>query len=262
MRMPLHTLNTIVLGEYKPCWNVFLVFILAAGILSCKGAANRASVKAIESMGSTAEKGPAILEIVHPIDKKVDPSELVNLISKGRAERVSTYQWKNHLVVYSSLTNMESLRVKAKAQWPDYAIKLYKDPFYAFQKEQCGEGTIAKEWEHTLLTANLVEDTLMQKEYLMHHAQQQTKWPEVAKGFCQANFQQLLLFKEGRQLMLIISTPKDSSLAVLNPRTTKNNPRMNEWNTLMQKYQEGIAGTQPGEVWVFLEPVNRDRDKQ
>jgi hypothetical protein len=41
----------------------------------------------------------------------------------------------------------------------------------------------------------------------------------------------------------------------LNPKTSENNPRVDEWNAIMKKYQEGIPGTKPGEVWVFLKPV-------
>ena len=81
------------------------------------------------------------------------------------------------------------------------------------------------------------------------------EWPEVAKGFCAASFQQLLVFRNGRQLMLVISIPKGESLDELNPKTTENNPRVNDWNELMKKYQEGIPGTAQDEVWVFLQQL-------
>jgi hypothetical protein len=58
--------------------------------------------------------------------------------------------------------------------------------------------------------------------------------------------------------MLIISIPKGESLDKLNPRTTANNPRVDEWNKIMKKYQEGIKGTKPGETWVFLKPMNNE----
>jgi hypothetical protein len=55
--------------------------------------------------------------------------------------------------------------------------------------------------------------------------------------------------------MLVISIPKGGSLDKLNPKTTENNPRVDEWNKIMSKYQEGIPGTKPGEVWVFLNEI-------
>ena len=126
---------------------------------------------------------------------------------------------------------------------------------YAFDQSHCDSSGVAAQWDQVLLTANLVADTSKQKEYLQYHATQFEKWPEVAKGFCHAQFQQLLVYKKERQLMLVISIPHGESLDRLNPKTTENNPRVDEWNRLMQQYQEGIPGTIPGEVWVFLKPV-------
>uniref|UniRef100_UPI000299F757 L-rhamnose mutarotase n=1 Tax=Pedobacter agri TaxID=454586 RepID=UPI000299F757 len=81
------------------------------------------------------------------------------------------------------------------------------------------------------------------------------KWPEISKGFCNAEFQRLAIFKKDRQLMLIISIPKGKKLDDLNPKTTLNNPTVDEWNAIMKKYQEGIEGTKPAEVWVFFKPI-------
>ena len=55
--------------------------------------------------------------------------------------------------------------------------------------------------------------------------------------------------------MLVISVPKGKSLDELNPKTTENNPRVDKWNAIMGKYQEGIEGTKPGEKWIFLKNV-------
>jgi L-rhamnose mutarotase len=97
----------------------------------------------------------------------------------------------------------------------------------------------------------------MQQEYVDAHTTQFDKIPQIAEGFCNANFQQLLVFKNGRQLMLVISIPKGESLDKLNPKTTENNPQMIEWNKRMSKYQEGIEGTKKGEIWVFLKKLEQ-----
>ena len=130
--------------------------------------------------------------------------------------------------------------------------------FYEYSKKKhCADKTTAKEWTHILLTANLVADKKLQQEYLDYHNTQFEKWPDIAKGFCNADFQQLLIFKNGRQLVLVISIPKGKTLDELNPKTTENNPKMNEWNKIMGKYQEGIEGTKKGESWVFLKQLNQ-----
>jgi hypothetical protein len=43
--------------------------------------------------------------------------------------------------------------------------------FYEYSKKKhCDDKTVAKEWDHILLTANLVGDKKMQQEYLNYHA--------------------------------------------------------------------------------------------
>ncbi|KQN39004.1 hypothetical protein ASE92_06225 [Pedobacter sp. Leaf41] len=164
------------------------------------------------------------------------------------------YKWNNRLVIYTSSLKVESLLQTLK-RLNAIEVKLYDNIFYDFNREKnCGEKPVA-EWDNVILSANLVEEEKMQKEYLDYHKTQFAKWPEISKGFCNAEFQRLAIFKKDRQLMLIISIPKGKKLDDLNPKTTLNNPKVDEWNAIMKKYQEGIAGTKPGEVWVFFKPI-------
>jgi len=198
------------------------------------------------------------IEITGPVGKNLNSSALATIATKNHVPTSSIYQWNNHLVVYGKLANVAGLQQKIKAGYPQCEIKIYQKPFYDFdRKERCGSKGLAKEWDNIILTANMVNDPKMQQEYLNYHATQFQKWPEVSNGFCNADFQQLLVFKSGRQLLLIISIPKGADLDKLNPLTTKNNPRVNDWNNIMKKYQEGIPGTKPGETWVFLKPVTK-----
>lgn len=199
----------------------------------------------------------AAVEIIAPIGKIPDAQAALSLCKKHHWPQMAAYRWNNHLVIYGELKNVPQLKNEISAAYHGYAIKVYQNPFYDFDRKQhCGNKRIAKEWNNVLLTADLVKNRKLQQQYLNYHATQFKKWPEVANGFCNADFQQLLVFKNGRQLMLIISIPKGASLDKLNPKTSENNPRVDQWNALMKKYQEGIPGTKPGEVWVFLKPVD------
>lgn len=151
----------------------------------------------------------------------------------------SIYKWNNRLVIYTSSLKVESLQQTLK-RLNATEIKLYDNLFYDFSRaKNCGDKPVA-EWDDIILSANLVKDQKLQKEYLAYHKTQFEKWPEISKGFCKADFQRLAIFKNDRQLMLIISIPKGKSLDELNPKTTENNPKVNEWNAIMKKYQEGI----------------------
>ena len=162
-----------------------------------------------------------------------------------------TYTWRNHLLVYDFKGDTTFL----KMQLEGCKINIYADPYYVFDRSTCAKGQVAGEWEHKILTANLVADPVKQQEYMEYHWTQFERWPEVSQGFCRAEFQQLLMYRAGRQMILVISIPAGKDYDTLNARTVENNPRVDDWNAIMGQYQEGIEGTAPGETWVFFEPV-------
>ncbi|MEO8237358.1 MAG: L-rhamnose mutarotase [Flavobacterium sp.] len=191
------------------------------------------------------------------VGKDFDIEKIKSTIKGFRIVGQELYQWKNHLVIYGLMNQPERTKRKLALAFPVLEIKIYENPVYDFQKfERCKDSKPVSEWENIVLTANLVEDEKLQKEYVDYHTTQFEKWPEIAKGFCNADFQQLQVFKNGRQLMLVISIPKGENLDKLNPKTNENNPRVDDWNTLMKKYQTGIEGTKPGETWMFMNKLN------
>ncbi|MBO0947902.1 L-rhamnose mutarotase [Fibrella forsythiae] len=202
------------------------------------------------------KENPVIVELVAKPGHPLDLQQMKAVLAKSKVSEASLYQWDNHYVIFDKVQDVFVLSERLKTAFPTAQVKTYYDLFFEFNRSRCSTGPVTGEWNHTILTANLVADPARQHEYLAHHATQFEKWPELSNGFCNADFQQLLLYRNGRQLMLVISIPKGESLDKLNPKTTENNPRVDEWNALMKKYQEGIPGTKPGETWVNLKPVN------
>ncbi len=170
-----------------------------------------------------------------------------------KAEDIKAY--KQHWVVYNSTSKIEEVKSELERRFPSLGINFYDVPFYNFNRFQLTNENPAKEWTHIVMTANLVSDTILQNEYMEYHRTQFEKWPEVSKGFCNADFQQVLVFRNGRQLMLVISIPKGETLDELNPKTTENNPRVDEWNKMMAKYQEGIEDAPKGTTWVMFQSI-------
>jgi hypothetical protein len=203
-----------------------------------------------------AEEHKEIVEIVSPSDSILDLQKLKLILLKSKVDTTSIYQWQNHTVIYNYVQDIGVLQDRLKNNFTKADVKVYYDIVYNYQKQKhCTDKTIAPDWDNIILTANLVADKKMQQQYLDAHATQFEKIPQIALGFCNANFQQLLVFKNDRQLVLVISIPKGESLDKLNPKTTENNPQMIEWNKQMSKYQEGILGTKKGETWVFLKQL-------
>ena len=196
-----------------------------------------------------------VIELIVKENETLDIKKLKEILGKNKIDTGAIYQWQNHYVIFAKVQDIGVMQGRLQNNFPNTEVKIYHDMFYEFNRQYCTDKTVAKEWEHIILTANLVADEKMQKEYLAYHATQFEKWPEISNGFCNASFQQLLIYKNGRQLVLVISIPKGESLDKLNPKTTENNPKVDEWNKIMSKYQEGIKGTKKGETWVFLKPI-------
>jgi len=202
------------------------------------------------------EEHNEVIELVMKDSNQLDVSKLKQLLAKNNIDSNVVFQWQNHFVIFAKMADVGMMQSRLQNNFPETEVKAYHDMFYEYSKKKhCTEKTVAKEWDHILLTANLVADKKKQQEYLDYHATQFEKWPDIAKGFCNADFQQLLIFRNGRQLMLVISISKGKTLDELNPKTVENNPKMIEWNKIMGKYQEGIEGTKKGETWVFMKKL-------
>jgi parallel beta-helix repeat protein len=193
-----------------------------------------------------------MIELVVKPREILDLQKLRQLLAKNNMDTASIYQWQNHYMIFDRVQDLGTVQGRLQNNFPQADVRVYPDLFYEFNRKNCNEKPGSGKWDHIVLTCNLVADKKLQQEYLNYHATQFEKWPEVSNGFCHAGFQQLLIYKNGRQLALVISIPKGESLDKLNPKTSENNPKMDAWNKIMARYQEGIEGTKKGETWVFL----------
>lgn len=225
-----------------------LIFFCGIFLLALLGSCNQAHQKKISEQAKTAGNYRIAIELILN-DSILGDSLLQKLNGIG----LDRYRWKNHIVLFGEAADTAGISKLILQTGIGLKMKHFDTPMYVFDRAtHCGDSTVAKPWKNYLLTANLVADTALQKEYKHYHEVQFKEWPEVAKGFCNANFQQLLVFRNGRQLLLVISIPANKTLDELNPKTEENNPRVVEWNKMMGKYQEGIEGASLGETWVFL----------
>lgn len=204
---------------------------------------------------------PSLIEIVTCSDYKMDSTIIFQICKEENISVDVVFCWKNHWLLFDSFNKKENIQLKVKNYFPSAKLKFYETPYYNFnRKVHCNDDENIKEWHHIIMSANLVEDSVMQNEYFDYHKNQFKDWPEISGGFCNADFQQLLMYHNNRQLMLIISIPKGKSLAELNPKTEENNPRVAEWNALMEKYQEPLPDAGKDEVWVVFNSLNSDDD--
>lgn len=227
---------------------ITLVYFCGIFLLVFLGSCNQAPKKIASEQEKVSGNYRVAIELI------LDDSVLKDsLLDQLRGIKLDRYHWKNRIVLFGEAADTVGICKTILQSGINLKIKHYDNPMYVFDRQkQCGSSTVASPWNNYLLTTNLVDDSTLQSEYMHYHKVQFKEWPEVAQGFCNANFQQLLVFRNGRQLLLVISIPADKTLDELNPKTEENNPRVVEWNKIMSKYQEGIEGTKPGETWVFL----------
>jgi hypothetical protein len=233
--------------KYKNLYILFTLFLF----ITC----SQRNKSSSGEVGNVREKLPSIIEVVSKTDT-ISSEKFLAICKKYNIDSTSVYQWRNHLIVYGVLADDQLLMHDLTMAYADEMLEVrnYDAPYYVFDRKDCEDKDVASEWSHTIMTANLVADTTMQREYMNYHATQSEDWPEIATGFCNADFQQLLMFRNNRRLMLIISIPKGKTLDELNPKTTENNPRVDEWNAIMSKYQEDIDGAGDA-VWVTFSPL-------
>ncbi len=108
-----------------------------------------------------------------------------------------------------------------------------------------------KPLEEKVFVVNIRPGEAQLKAYLDYH---RTVWPEVEKGFMLAGYEKIRLYHSHHTVVMIISVPEGADLAAMGKKAESYNIRCAEWNRLMAGYQEGVAGTAPGETWTEAAP--------
>lgn len=195
-----------------------------------------------------------LIELIPPAGTKMKLNSLRSFMSRKGLNPDNVYRWKNRYVIFDIIDEYYQLIEDLKKEFPEWKVRPYYDAFYLFDRNQCDDKPVTGKWKHIIMTVNLISDEQKQDEYFRYHRLQSKQWPEVSAGFCHAGFQRILMFRRGRQLMMMISIPENKSLAEINPKANENNPRMDEWNRIMATYQESPDGVK-GKTWVEMKRV-------
>jgi L-rhamnose mutarotase len=100
-------------------------------------------------------------------------------------------------------------------------------------------------------TLDLVDDPRLIEEYDQWHTH---VWPEVISSLREAGIEEMEIYRYGNRLVLIME---------VNPQYTHErkkaldlaNEKVQEWETLMWKYQTALPGVKPGEKWALMNKV-------
>jgi len=101
------------------------------------------------------------------------------------------------------------------------------------------------------LALDLGDDEQLIKEYEEYH---QRVWPEILQSLRDAGIERMEIYRVENRLFLIIEGNDSFSLEKKRSMDAAN-PKVQEWETLMWKYQQALPSAKPGEKWTLMKKV-------
>jgi L-rhamnose mutarotase len=101
------------------------------------------------------------------------------------------------------------------------------------------------------LALDLKDDPQLMAEYKAYH---QKVWPEIISSIKDSGITLLDIYNVGNRMFMIIEATDDFSFEK-KTAADKTNPKVQEWEQLMWKFQEALPWAKPGEKWVLMEKI-------
>jgi L-rhamnose mutarotase len=101
------------------------------------------------------------------------------------------------------------------------------------------------------LALDLKDDPALIAEYKRYH---ETIWPEIEKSIRDAGIENMEIYILGNRLFMIMETSEKFSFEAKSAADVAN-PKVQEWERLMWKYQQSLPQAKPGEKWMLMEKI-------
>ena len=101
------------------------------------------------------------------------------------------------------------------------------------------------------LTLDLKNDAQLIAEYEAYH---KDIWPEIRKSILDSGITNMEIYRLGDRLMMIMETDDTFSFERKAAMDT-GNTKVQEWETLMWKFQQPLKNAKPGEKWVLMDKI-------
>lgn len=98
---------------------------------------------------------------------------------------------------------------------------------------------------------DLKDDETLIAEYEQYHKQ---VWPEIVDSIKGSGITQMEIYRVFNRLFMIMETNEKFSFERKNEMDNAN-PKVQEWETLMWKYQQKIPQAKPGEKWQLMNKI-------
>jgi len=101
------------------------------------------------------------------------------------------------------------------------------------------------------LALDLKEDQKLIEEYKKLH---QNVWPEIIKSIKDSGINVLDIYCSGNRLFMIIEADADFTFDKKS-QMDADNEKVQEWETLMWKFQQALPWAKLGEKWVVMDKI-------
>ena len=101
------------------------------------------------------------------------------------------------------------------------------------------------------LALDLKNDDVLIREYIAYH---QKVWPEIKKSITDAGIVNMEIFRFTNRLFMMMEVDETFSFEKKGKMDAEN-PKVQEWEELMWKYQDSIPGAKEGEKWVLMDKI-------
>src|SRR5699024_7339782 len=92
------------------------------------------------------------------------------------------------------------------------------------------------------LALDLKDDSELIAEYEAHH---RNIWPEIKKSIRDADIEKMEIYRAGNRLVMMMEVNENFSFEK-KEKMDLTNPKVQEWETLMWKYQQAIPVAEEG----------------
>ncbi|MCW3169988.1 L-rhamnose mutarotase [Chryseobacterium sp. 09-1422] len=101
------------------------------------------------------------------------------------------------------------------------------------------------------LALDLIDDPELIAEYENYH---QNIWPEVRQSILDSGIINMEIYRVQNRLFMIIEAEDSFSFESKN-NLDQNNPKVQEWEELMWKFQQQLPDSKAGEKWRLMDRI-------
>ncbi len=101
------------------------------------------------------------------------------------------------------------------------------------------------------MTLDLKDDPKLIAEYKRYH---EKVWPETTKSIKDAGILDLEIYLHGTRMFMILEVDESFSFEK-KAQADRQNPKVQEWEDLMWKFQKALPDARPGEKWLLMERI-------